>query len=152
MTISHRPQFHDLDQAAMDAILARNYVGRLAYSFHDKVDIEPINYVYADGVIYGRTAPGSKLATIEHHRWVAFEVDEVEGLFDWRSVVVHGAVYRVEDGGTPRDREAYERTLERLRTLIPETLSKGDPTPFRSVLFRIHPDTMTGREARRGRS
>ncbi|MEY2457594.1 MAG: hypothetical protein QOK06_2706, partial [Acidimicrobiaceae bacterium] len=28
------------------ALLARNRVGRIAYSFHDRVDIEPVHYVY----------------------------------------------------------------------------------------------------------
>ena len=74
------PVFRALERRECEAVLARNRVGRLAFSFHDRVDIEPIHYVYADGVLYGRTAPGSKLTTIEHHRWVAFEVDDVEGL------------------------------------------------------------------------
>src|SRR6478752_7743534 len=50
------------------------------YAFHDRVDIEPINYVYADGWVYCRTSVGVKLDTMERHRWVAFEVDEVRGL------------------------------------------------------------------------
>ena len=64
------------------ALLARNQVGRLAFTFHDRVDIQPLHYVYEAGWIYGRTSQGTKLATLAHHQWVAFEVDEVEGLFE----------------------------------------------------------------------
>jgi nitroimidazol reductase NimA-like FMN-containing flavoprotein (pyridoxamine 5'-phosphate oxidase superfamily) len=141
------PTFRSLDQAEMEALLARNHVGRLAYSFHDRVDVEPIHYVYADGVLYARTSPGHKLETLAHNRWVALETDEVEGLFDWRSVVVHGAVYLVEPGELPADRERYERTIARLRELVPELFRADDPAPDRRVLFRIHVDRMTGRAA-----
>jgi hypothetical protein len=77
-----RPTFRDLDTAEAHQILARNHVGRIAYSFHDRVDIEPISYVYADGVIYLRTTVGSKLTTLARAPWVAFDVDEVVGPFD----------------------------------------------------------------------
>ena len=80
---SHGP--HTLDRHSPSsprdavALLGAHHVGRIAFTFHDRVDIEPISYVYADGSIYGRTSPGTKLATVRHHPWVAFEVDEVEG-------------------------------------------------------------------------
>ncbi|CAN5229344.1 hypothetical protein BH09GEM1_BH09GEM1_45550 [soil metagenome] len=32
----------------IETLLARNNVGRIAYAVQDRVDIEPINYVYAD--------------------------------------------------------------------------------------------------------
>jgi len=86
-----RPVFRELDRGEIEEILARNNVGRLAFSLHDRVDIEPINYVFDSGWIYGRTSHGTKLSTIAHHRWVAFEVDEVHGIFQWSSVVIKGA-------------------------------------------------------------
>jgi uncharacterized protein len=144
------PTIRDLDDSEMHALLARNHVGRIAYSFHDDVNIEPIHYVYADGVLYSRTSVGHKLRTIEHHRWVAFEVDEIEGPFEWRSVVVHGAVYVVEPGETPQGHATYERTVTRLRELVPELFGAQDPAPQRTVLFRIHVDRMTGRAATAG--
>jgi nitroimidazol reductase NimA-like FMN-containing flavoprotein (pyridoxamine 5'-phosphate oxidase superfamily) len=139
--------FGELTRAECDALLAQNHVGRVAFTFHDRVDVEPVHYVYADGWLHGRTAPGTKLATLLHHPWVAFEVDEVKGLFDWRSVVVHGAVYLPQADGSPSDREAYAGTLEQIRTLVPDALETNDPTPWRFVLFRIHVDEMTGRYA-----
>lgn len=145
---SSTPRIRSLTRPEMDAILARNHVGRLAYSLHDRVDIEPIHYVFADGVLYGRTSPGTKMTALAHRPWVAFEVDEIDALFDWRSVVVHGSVYVVEDGETKQEHEVYERTLARVRTLVPNALLDDDPTPHRSVLFRIHIDAMTGREAK----
>lgn len=141
------PSFRELTRAECDEILARNHIGRVAFTFHDHVDVEPIHYVYADGWLNGRTAPGAKIAVLRHHPWVAFEVDEVEGLFDWRSVVVHGAVHMPDPDGSPLDREAYRQTLVHLRTLVPSALRASDPVPKRYLAFRIHVDHVNGRAA-----
>ena len=148
MTRPEDPMFRDLDANEATALLARNHVARIAYGFHDRVDIEPISYVYADGAIYMRTSPGSKLATLAHAPWAAFEVDEVRGPFDWRSVVAHGTVYRLHETGTPTERATYRLALDRLRELNPHVLHDDDPTPERRVLLRLQPTELTGREAR----
>src|ERR1043165_3347513 len=120
MTRTATPTIEALTRAESDAVLARNRIGRLAYSFHDKVDIEPIHYVFADGSLYFRTAPGSKATMLAHRPWVAFEVDEADELLSWRSVVVHGTVYRATPTGSPADRELYDKAVQHLRELIPE--------------------------------
>ena len=142
-----RPTFSELSRDESLALLNRHHVGRLAFTFHDRVDIEPISYVFADQWLYGRTSPGTKLATVRHHPWVAFEVDEVEGRFDWRSVVVHGAMYLLAPDGGDRDRETYATAMELLRDVDADTMTPGDPTPFRTTIFRIHADDMVGRQA-----
>ena len=65
-------QFTELDERSSRAFLARNHVGRIAYSLHDQIDIQPIHYVYDDQWLVGRTQIGSKLATLSHHPWCAF--------------------------------------------------------------------------------
>ena len=141
------PAIRELTNAECEKILTRNHVGRVAFSFHDHVDLEPIQYVHARGWLHGRTAPGAKIAILQHHPWVAFEVDEVDGLFDWRSVVVHGAVYIPDPDGSPAERDAYAETLEYVRELVPAALRPADPSPERYLPFRIHIDTMSGRAA-----
>ena len=143
-----KPVFSDLSRDECERILARNHVGRLAFSFRDRVDIEPIHYVYSSQWFYGRTSPGAKLTTLAHHRWVAFEVDEVQSIFHWQSVVVHGAFYIVEPDTANKRNSVFLQAIDLLRTLIPETLTGDDPTSFRDVLFRIHLDEVHGRKAR----
>jgi hypothetical protein len=144
---TNRPTFRSLTHAECDALLARNVVGRLAFAFHDWVDIQPINYVYEPGWLFGRTSEGEKLVTLAHNHWVAFEVDEVRGVLDWASVVVHGTFHPIDPEGSERDRAASARAEHLLRELIPETFDVGDPVAFRTVLFRIAIGEVTGRTA-----
>ena len=148
MTDINRPTFLELPRSEAIELLARNHVGRIAYSFHDRVDVEPIGYVYRDGWIYARTSLGAKLATLRHHQWVAFQVDEIRSPFDWRSVVVHGATYFLEPERGPKDRSEYEAALAVVRTIDPGALTGHDLTPERTSLFRVHAAELTGREAR----
>lgn len=129
-------------------MLSRNHVGRMAYARGGHIDIEPVHYVYANGWLYGRTSPGRKLEMTGTDWWpVAFEVDEVEDLFRWRSVVVHGGFYTLDPAGSVWEREEAAKAITLLRTLIPETFTDADPVPFRRVLFRIAVQEVSGRTA-----
>jgi nitroimidazol reductase NimA-like FMN-containing flavoprotein (pyridoxamine 5'-phosphate oxidase superfamily) len=143
-----RPVFAELDRAACDAVLDAGWFGRIAYTFRDRVDVEPIGYVHSDGWLYGRTSPGTKLLALQHHPWVAFEVDEVSGPFDWRSVVVRGTFHQLHDGGTLHERERYHHALETLETHMPGMFTGDDPVPHRTVIFGIAIHEVTGRSAR----
>ena len=144
------PTIRVLTHAECDALLARQHVGRLAFAFHDRVDIQPIHYAYEAGWIYGRTSEGAKLVTIAHNPWVAFEVDEFREPFHWDSVVVRGSFHRLDPDGTERERGAGARALHLLRSVVPEMLTSDDPTPSRTVFFRIAVGDVTGRSARPG--
>lgn len=146
MTTAHHPRFIELSADDSLRLLGRNHIGRLAFSLHDRMDIEPLHYVYHNGWIYGRTGIGSKLVKLAHHPWCAFEVDEVRGIFDWDSVVVKGSFSILDPELGSRDH--YERALAGLRALIPATFDPADPVPERSILFGINTSEITGRSAR----
>lgn len=141
------PLIEELTREGSEAILARNQVGRLAYNSHSRVNVVPVHYAYDKGWIYGRTAPGGKLVQILRNRSVAFEVDEHSALFDWRSVVVHGTLYRIDRDASDAE-NVYDKAIKLLQKVLLSTLSNADPVPFRSQLFRIHVAEITGRLAR----
>jgi nitroimidazol reductase NimA-like FMN-containing flavoprotein (pyridoxamine 5'-phosphate oxidase superfamily) len=140
--MSRKAVFRDLTDAECRELLARNHVGRVAYQIREQVNIVPLGYVYHGEWLACRTQEGSKVSVLRQSPYVAFEVDEVEGLFDWQSVVVQGSWYE-EDLPT----SGREETLRALRAVAPEVLTPDDPTPFRDVLFRIHIRDITGRAA-----
>ena len=151
MSATPAPTFRELTRDECDAVLGRNHLGRIAFSFHDRVDIEPIHYVHHGEWIFVRTAPGAKIMTVAHNRWVAFEVDEVDDLFEWRSVVVRGSVYLLDPEGSKQDKAALAEAVELLRSVVPKAFRPGDPVAFRYLILRIHVDDVTGRAATTGR-
>jgi uncharacterized protein len=136
----------DLDDGATEALLAKHHVGFMALAFHDRVSIGLVNYVYANRWIYGRFEGGPDLATLQHHRWVAFEVSEIDSVYDWRTVIVHGSVDLLSPTESPQDE--YRVALERLRSAVPAILTAHDPMPQRVQLFRLHVDELVGRASR----
>ena len=150
-TPSARPadvEIRDLSREETEAIIQRNRVGRLAFSFHDRVDIQPIHYIYERGWLYGRTAEGEKISALKHNQWIAFEIDEVADLFDWRSVVIHGSFWIIHPRGSPRAEELWAKAAELVARIVPGALTDSDPVGFRHTLFRIAVGDVRGREAK----
>jgi nitroimidazol reductase NimA-like FMN-containing flavoprotein (pyridoxamine 5'-phosphate oxidase superfamily) len=141
-----------LDRDASLALLERHHLGRLAFAFKDRVDIEPISYVYADGWLYLRTSHGTKLTTVSHHPYVAFEVDEIQDAMHWSSVVARGTIYFLDPDRSETDAAEFAHAVEVLRTANGRLLTPDDPAPHRRSLFRIHIDEITGRAATASRS
>jgi nitroimidazol reductase NimA-like FMN-containing flavoprotein (pyridoxamine 5'-phosphate oxidase superfamily) len=141
-----RPNFRALTNEECRALLGRHDVGRIAYSFHDRVDIQPIHYQVSGSWIYGRTSRGGKFMTLAHNPWCAFEVDEVRGLFDWDSVVVKGHLELLDPEIASGD--AYDEGVRLMKALVPGTFTDLDPAPHRLILFRVHVSELTGRCAR----
>jgi uncharacterized protein len=135
-----------LTHAEMEALLSKHHVGSMALAFHDRVTIALSNYVYGDRWIYGRMENGPNLATLRHHPWVAFEVSEIDGIYDWRTVTVHGAVQMLTDAAESiRGSEEFRAALAQLRSAVPAVFTTRDPMPQRVQLFRLHADELIGR-------
>lgn len=144
---ARHPRLRDLRRREAEAVLARNTVGRVAFTGDGRVEIFPVHYVFVDGVIIGRTSLGTKYTTWLLRTEVAFEVDEAEGLFDWRSVIVRGTVTILRSRGTSEERLAYEQALSAFRRLMPAAFTERDPTPQRTILFAVALRGITGRQA-----
>jgi uncharacterized protein len=140
--------FREMSRDEVEAMLMRNRVGRLAFSLHDRVDLQPMHYIYERGWLYGRTSEGDKIAALKHNQWVAFEVDEVTDLFDWRSVVIHGSFWIMHPRGSPRAEELWTKAAELVSKIVPGALTESDPVAFRQTIFRIAVSDVRGREAK----
>lgn len=139
--------FREMPREEIEEMLLRNKVGRLAFSFHDRVDVQPIHYVYERGWLYGRTSEGDKIASLTHNQWIAFEVDEVEDIFEWRSIVIHGSFWILHPRGSPRAEELWNKASELVSRIVPGSLTEHDPVGFRQTLFRIAVSDVRGRAA-----
>ena len=132
------------------AILSKHHVGRVGITFHDHLRVKICNYLYSEHWIYARAELGEDLTMAEHHPWAAFEVDEVDGILDWRSVDVRGAIEFLSSDMHSQDWFEFENAVRLLRDAVPQILEAGDPLPNRIHLLRIHLDNVLGRESRVG--
>lgn len=144
------PQFFILSREECAEVLGRNHVGRLAYREGERVQIQPVGYVAHDDWLFLRSAYGAKLEAITSDPFVAFEVDEVDGPFDWRSVVVHGTIYLRPTDGSPIEQREAQRAIEAFRSIMPDALTDKDPVPERHILYGLHIHEVTGRMAQSG--
>lgn len=143
MALTSTRGFRTLSDEEARALLARQHVGRIAFTLHDRVDIEPISYAVDADWIFGRTSLGTKLATLLHHPWCAFEADEVHDVLHWSSVVVKGTFTLLDpEIGSP---DTYQRAEHALKELVPGTFTAQDPTPHRDVVFGIYMHEISGR-------
>jgi nitroimidazol reductase NimA-like FMN-containing flavoprotein (pyridoxamine 5'-phosphate oxidase superfamily) len=143
MTSNASPTIRTLGEDEGRALLARQHVGRLAFTLHDRVDIEPIHYVFDADWLFGRTSSGTKLATLLHNPWCAFETDEVTDLLNWESVVVKGTFTMLDvEIGSP---DTYRRAERALKRLVPGSFTPRDPAPHRDIVFGIYAHEITGR-------
>lgn len=144
------PKYFILERGECDAVLARNHVGRLAFREGERVTVQPVGYVARGNWLYIRSAHGTKMDAITHDPFVAFEVDEIDGPFDWRSVVVHGTVYLLPLDGSPLEQREARRAMDALRSVMPVAFSRADPFPERQILYGLNVQAVSGRQAESG--
>lgn len=142
-----KTNIRNLTRPEMEELLRRHHVGRIAFLNGRRVDIEPISFVFANGALYGRAAPGTRTHALLGQPWVALQVDDIRGPFDWDSVVVKGTVYVVAPAQTSPLAEQYEHALRTVRLAMPDALTERDQAPERTILFRLNIDEMEGRSA-----
>ncbi|MDR0786331.1 MAG: pyridoxamine 5'-phosphate oxidase family protein [Gemmatimonadota bacterium] len=141
-----RPIFRQLDRSEVQSILERNQMGRMVFCRGNYLEVEPVQYLYAGGWLYGR----STHAVVPDHNgespWpAAFEVDEIRSASDWRTVVVHGGFYPLSEDGAEWEQKERAAAIQQLRQLVPTAFTPDDPTPALDVVFRIAVQEVSGR-------
>jgi nitroimidazol reductase NimA-like FMN-containing flavoprotein (pyridoxamine 5'-phosphate oxidase superfamily) len=146
--MKRRAEFQRLTPRECRDVLARNHVGRLAFLHGRGVDIEPLGYGTRGNWLFLRSAFGTKFVALAHSPYVAFEVDEVRGPLDWRSVVIHGTMQVLPPDGAPLERLSRAKAVAAFRSVLPDTLGPNDPTPERQIVYGVHVVEIEGRMAR----
>ena len=130
------------------ALVQRHHMGRIGIGLHDLIRVELTPYAYADDWIYVRAKIDEDFEVISPHPWAAFEVDEVDSIYDWRSVEVTGAIEILSSDPNAQHRFEYEQAVRILRGAVPALLTADDPRPEHVHVLRIHVDTVLGRSSR----
>ncbi len=80
----------ELNEKQIEDLLSQQVTGRLACYANEQLYIVPINYVYKGAHIYGHSALGKKIEMMRKNPNVCFEVDIIESIFNWQSVIAWG--------------------------------------------------------------
>lgn len=86
-----------LNEAQMEELLKQQVFGRLGCHADGATYIVPVNYVYRDGNIYGHSGEGKKITMMRENPEVCFEVEDIQSIFKWKSVVSWGTFEEVTD-------------------------------------------------------
>jgi nitroimidazol reductase NimA-like FMN-containing flavoprotein (pyridoxamine 5'-phosphate oxidase superfamily) len=138
-----------LTPEAIDRLLASETVARLGCHADGRTYVVPISYVYANGTMYGHMSDGMKLRMLRINPEICIEIDRVETLSRWKSVIAWGTFDELS-GDAARD--AAETIMRQLHP----SLTGGNTTDAqiaqlvalmlsRGVVFRIALREKTGR-------
>lgn len=79
-----------LNDMQMNHFLLSQAVGRIACTDGNMPYIVPVTYVFDGKDIIGQTHEGKKLKILRENPNVCFEVDSMENMVNWRSVIITG--------------------------------------------------------------
>lgn len=81
-------------------VLNSQTIGRIACIDEGKLYVVPISYAFEHGYIYGHSMYGLKIKIMRNNPRVCFQVDDIENMTNWRSVIAWGEYEEMkeEDG------------------------------------------------------
>jgi hypothetical protein len=144
--------FGKLSSVQIEKVIAENVVGRLGCHADGKSYVVPISYAYDGQSIYARTFEGLKISMMRKNPNVCFQIDEMENMANWKSVVTWG-IYEELKNEQERN-EGLEKLISRmLPEISSETVKLSPQWPFptndfskiRGIIFRIRLTEKTGR-------
>ena len=146
-----------LSSAEIEDLLHTQVVARLGCHADGRTYVVPVTYAYDGEGLLIQSADGLKVRMMHENPWVCVEVDHIDNLANWRSVIAWG---RFQELLGDEATAALARLRARLQPLTVSettpgagTLAAGE-TPVRSgnghaSIYRIHLLEKTGRFERR---
>jgi nitroimidazol reductase NimA-like FMN-containing flavoprotein (pyridoxamine 5'-phosphate oxidase superfamily) len=151
-----------LSQIEIEELLHKQIVGRIGCHDKNLVYIVPMSYAYDGENIYCHTYNGKKLEMMRKNPKVCFQVDEMNNMADWKSVLAWGEFEELND---QKERNTGLRILLKrsLPIISSITTHLGEAWPFSvddpngldnipGVVFRIFLKEKTGRFERTSES
>ena len=106
----------DLTLNQIEMVLQRETIGRIGCHADNTTYVVPIIYAYDGQFVYGHTKEGMKIDMMRKNPKVCFEVDTIENMSNWRSVIAWGTF---EELTTPEERQAgMQQLIDRVMPLL----------------------------------
>ena len=141
-----------LDEERIEDLLQHQLLGHIGCHADNITYVVPICYAYESNCIYGRTYNGMKLEMIRKNPTVCFQVEYIENMLKWESVICWGTFEELIDK-TKRDNAIRILKGRILVTIEGNALQHSAYWPFsisgsdnkNEIIFCIHLDKKTGR-------
>jgi nitroimidazol reductase NimA-like FMN-containing flavoprotein (pyridoxamine 5'-phosphate oxidase superfamily) len=147
-----------LSDEQVDRLLRAEVVGRIACHAEGRTYVVPVTYVYDGSAIYGHTGEGMKIRMMRENPEVCFEVDRMENMANWQSVIAWGHFEELRGTAAAH---AMGLLMDRLLPLIssdtatpthgldPSDVHRADVAGRHAVVYRIVIHEKTGRFEKR---
>jgi uncharacterized protein len=131
-------------------VLQSEVVGRIGCYADDGVYVVPITYAFDGKFIYAHSKEGLKIQLMRKNPNVCFQVDRIENMTNWRSVLVRGKYEELKV-------DEYERAMRILKDRLTPLLISESVKPThgmgpqevikqpKAIAFRISVQEITGR-------
>jgi nitroimidazol reductase NimA-like FMN-containing flavoprotein (pyridoxamine 5'-phosphate oxidase superfamily) len=143
-----------LDSDAIEHLLQTAAVARLGCHAEGRTYVVPVSYAYYGGACYGHMSEGLKLRMLRANPSVCVQIDRVQGLSRWESVIAWGTFEELSGNVA---REGAELFMQRIHTALTgheagsaELARLVERALARGVVYRIRLDEKTGRGERGG--
>lgn len=144
--------FGTLNDAQIEKMLSENYIGRIGCHANGKTYIVPISYAYYNNCIYAHTFEGLKIEMMRENPNVCFEVENLNDIANWQSVISWGTFkeLKTEDERRFGIEKLVNRVLPKISTQTVKLSSQwpftpDDLTEVDGIIFRILLKEKTGR-------
>jgi nitroimidazol reductase NimA-like FMN-containing flavoprotein (pyridoxamine 5'-phosphate oxidase superfamily) len=134
-----------------ERVLLGTMIGRIGCYSAGKTYVVPITFVFDNGYIYAHSKEGLKVKMMRKNSKVCFQVDQIDNMTNWRSVILWG---KFEELKSPTEQEKARMILtsgfeafQTSESVKPEigTLEVSPHKEEKPVFYRISIDEITGR-------
>lgn len=146
----------DLNPLQIEKLLQGNTVGRIGCYSNGVSYIVPVTYVYDGKYVYAHSKEGMKIQMMRRNPMVCFEVDKMEDLANWKSVIAWGIYEELNGEEARKGMSLLQQRFEKMKTS--ETISEinknntphqNDSGQFKAIAYRIKLLEKTGKFERR---
>ncbi len=128
-------------------ILERNYYGHLGCTDSDQAYVTPVTYAMEDGYIYSHSKPGHKISLMRDHPKVCLQVEEIQNLFNWKSVLINGIFEELND---IQSAMGMRLLIKRITSLVSQPKFSNieidtDAIFASAIVYRIKIENISGR-------
>ncbi len=144
--------FGELSNEQIEEVLKKQVIGRIGCYGDAQVYIVPVSYAYDGKYVYVRSFEGKKIEMMRKDPKVCFQVDDMQNMANWQSVIAWGEFEELSDV-TERNKGLKILIDRHLPLFSSETTHLGVNWPFppedlniiKGIVFRILLKDKTGR-------